>query len=103
MGAISTIATIAIRATQIIFAAVIVGLAGTLIKEQLDGTTLPATLGYMAFAGAFGMVMGFVGLAAIWVEMLQGIIMMGIDALAAIFYLAGGLVSVRLRLRFSFS
>lgn len=93
MSGITTIAFVAIRATQIIFAAVVVGLAGTLIKGQLDGTSVPATINYAAFTGALGMVGALIGIVGIWVNMLQGLSMVIIDTVVALFYLVGGVVS----------
>lgn len=82
----------AIRAFQIIFAAVVLGLAVALLKQQVDGTTAPAILGYAAFTGGIALLAGLIGIASIWVEMLQGLIMGIVDALIAVLCLAGGIV-----------
>lgn len=52
---------------------------------------MPATTDYSAFAGAFGLIAALVGIAALFVDSLNGIITWALDALAAVFLLAGGI------------
>jgi len=52
---------------------------------------VPATTGYSAFAGAFGIVAGLVGIAALFVDMLNGVISWAVDGLASLILLAGGI------------
>lgn len=81
-----------IRGVQILFAAVVLGLSIHLIKGQRTGNA-PAITNYSAFTGGFGLIVAVVGIAALFVDALSGFIIMGVDALCALFYLAGGVVS----------
>ena len=54
----------------------------------------PSLIGYGAFCGGAGIVIAAVGVAACFFDRLQGVIMLGLDAFAAFFLLAGGLVSL---------
>ena len=82
------------RGLQLVFAAVVLGLSIHLIRGQgIDGTT-PATTSYNAFVGGFGMLAALVGIVAAFVDSLNGLIMMGLDALTAVFFLAGGIVRI---------
>ncbi|OJD35081.1 non-classical export protein [Diplodia corticola] len=84
------------RTFQIICAAVVLGLSITLIKSQSYGTV--AANNYAAFTGGFALLVGLIGVAAIFIESLAGLIMVAADALAALFLLAGGIaVAVKLR------
>ncbi|KAF2718398.1 hypothetical protein K431DRAFT_230864 [Polychaeton citri CBS 116435] len=84
------ITDLAIRILQIIFCAVVLGLSIVAVQWQHIGSA-PAISTYAAFAGAFGILTALVGIAAVWVELLRSVIMMVMDALAAIFLLAGGI------------
>jgi hypothetical protein len=75
---------------QILFSTVVLGLSITLAKGQHHGA-VPATTGYAGFAGAFGILAGLVGVAALFVNILNGIISWAFDALAALVLLAGGI------------
>ncbi|OMP83301.1 hypothetical protein BK809_0004682 [Diplodia seriata] len=79
------------RTFQILCAAVVLGLSITLIRSQSYGTV--AANNYAAFTGGFGLLVGLVGAAAIFIEPLAGIVMVAADALAELFLLAGGIVS----------
>jgi hypothetical protein len=58
----------------------------------------PATTEYSAFTGALGLIVGLIGVAALFIESLTGVITWGLDALAAVCLLAGGIaVAVGLR------
>ncbi|KKY22910.1 hypothetical protein UCDDS831_g03344 [Diplodia seriata] len=84
------------RTFQILCAAVVLGLSITLIRSQSYGTV--AANNYAAFTGGFGLLVGLVGAAAIFIEPLAGIVMVAADALAELFLLAGGIaVAVKLR------
>jgi len=84
-----------LRFFQLIFCAVVLGLSISLAKGQgpkSEGfSAVPATTGYSAFAGAFGLIAGIVGVAALFVDSLNGIITWALDAVAAVFLLAGGI------------
>jgi hypothetical protein len=58
------------------------------------------TINYAAFTGGFGMVAAIVGVAALFVEPLAGLVMAAIDTLASLLFLAGGIVSVYTTLLF---
>ncbi|KAK4995102.1 hypothetical protein LTR66_005010 [Elasticomyces elasticus] len=75
---------------QIAFAGIVLGLSISLARHQLIGA-VPATTSYSAFAGAFAMLAALIGVAAIFVEAIQGLIMPIIDALAALLLLAAGI------------
>jgi len=79
-----------LRFFQILFSVVVLGLSITLAKGQRHGA-VPATTGYAAFAGAFGVLAGLIGIASLFVEMLNGIISWAVDGLAALILLAGGI------------
>jgi len=60
------------------------------------GTTegkVPSLIDYGAFCGGAAIVIAVVGVVAAFFEALQGIIIMALDAVAAFFLLAGGLVN----------
>ena len=81
-----------LHAVQIIFSAVALGLSISLVKGQIKGSS-PPQQGYAAFAGAFGCVVGIVGLVVTFKEFLTGIVMAAIDGLAAVVLFAAGVVS----------
>ncbi|KAF2110036.1 marvel domain-containing protein [Lophiotrema nucula] len=88
---------IALRAFQILFAVVALGLSVNLIKGQKEGNA-PAPYGLAAFAGAISLVGGLLGIAGTWIELLQGALMFGIDGLLALINLAAGvLLAIKLK------
>lgn len=86
--------SVTIRVVQLIFAAIVLGLSIAAVKWQTYND-VPATNGFAAFTGAFGALAGVVGLAAIWISPLAGLVMSIIDWLATVFFLAGGIVSLK--------
>lgn len=94
-----------LRAFQIVFAAVVLGLSVSVAKGQAPkgnfyeyDSNVPATTAYSSFVGGFGMFVAIVGIASLFVEFLQGIIMLVLDGLASLIFLAGGLaVAIGLR------
>ena len=50
-------------------------------------------ISYGAFCGGAGLILGVIGLAAMFFDGLKGIIVLGLDGIASFFLLAGGLVS----------
>jgi hypothetical protein len=48
---------------------------------------------YGAFCGAASLIIALVGIAAIFFEALQGIVMLALDGLTCFFLVAGGIVS----------
>ncbi|KAH7061419.1 marvel domain-containing protein [Macrophomina phaseolina] len=86
----------AARGFQLICAAVVLGLSISLIKTQVYGRV--DAINYAAFTGGFGMLAALLGIAAVFFTPLSGLIMVGVDALAALFLLAGGIaIAVKLR------
>lgn len=79
-----------IDSSQILFAIVVVGLAGTLISKQVYDSP-PTTTKYSSFTGGFGIIVGAVGLAGLFVDAIPEIATMALDGLASIFFLAGGI------------
>ncbi|KAK4615802.1 hypothetical protein CLAFUW4_10545 [Fulvia fulva] len=57
----------------------------------------PSSLAYAAFTGAFGLLDALVGLAAVFISAVPWIAVLALDALAAVFFLAGGINSAILR------
>ncbi|KAF2199711.1 hypothetical protein GQ43DRAFT_375595 [Delitschia confertaspora ATCC 74209] len=85
--------TAALRVAQILFGAVVLALSVSLIKGQHLGSA-PAVQTYGAFTGAFSLVMGDVALVAVFVQAIPMVAVLLADALAATFYLVGGIVIV---------
>jgi len=79
-----------LRFFQILFGIVILGISISLARGQVVGHT-PATTGYGAFVGAFTIIAGIIGVVAIFATALPEIISWAVDALAALFLLAGGI------------
>jgi hypothetical protein len=87
----NTIVNFGLRGAQALFAIITLGLASTLIKNQVKDR--PSILGYAAFVGGISIAGALVGLASTWVEILQGIIGAGVDAVIIFANIAGGIVS----------
>ncbi|PSR77218.1 membrane-associating domain-domain-containing protein [Coniella lustricola] len=85
-----SIVSIIFRALQMLFAIVVVGLSATFMKDQHVGS-VPVTTRYSVFVGAFGMIIGSLGLVALWLDGIPSIIPMAADAIAALLFLAGGI------------
>jgi hypothetical protein len=94
MGLGLGLSLLAVRSVQILCAAVVLGISGALVTDQLEGTHSPAVLTYAAFTGAFGLVAGVLGFAAVWIEALQNLTTVAINMIAALLYGAGGIVSL---------
>ncbi|CAG8974971.1 hypothetical protein HYALB_00012094 [Hymenoscyphus albidus] len=93
------IVTLAARGFQLLFAAVVLGLSVSLItgfgptslggnKDKMPESTL---IIYGAFCGALGLLVSLIGIAACFVEAIQGIIILALDGLSAFFFAAGGI------------
>ncbi|KAF2998754.1 hypothetical protein E8E14_004303 [Neopestalotiopsis sp. 37M] len=88
-----SIATIGVRVFALLFGAVVLGLSVTLAKQQREGSP-PTETSFGSFTGAFGIIASAIGLLALWVDKISPLVTMIIDALASIFYLAGGIALV---------
>lgn len=81
------------RLEQMLFAIVVLGLSSDRVKSQVFGDT-PTTIKYSVFTGGFGMIICAVGIVAVFFEMIPLLGVLAADALSAIFFLAGGIVSL---------
>ncbi|KAB8300281.1 hypothetical protein EYC80_000481 [Monilinia laxa] len=84
------IVTLALRVLQLLFAAVVLALSVTLIKDYGPGTSW-SLISYGAFCGGAAIVIAATGVVACFLEALQGIVMLALDGLASFFLLAGGI------------
>ncbi|RDW70016.1 hypothetical protein BP5796_08413 [Coleophoma crateriformis] len=84
------LAAIVLRALQLIVSGVVLGLSIYLAHNYGYGHAV-AQIRYGAFCGAFGLLVSFFGIAATFLDVLQGMVMSMIDALAALLILAGGI------------
>ncbi|KAF1933943.1 uncharacterized protein M421DRAFT_414991 [Didymella exigua CBS 183.55] len=91
----SPVLTFAIRSIQALFAIVVFGLSCSLIKGHKLGD-LPSTLGFVAFIGGVSFVGALLGVAAHWLQMLQGKVGLLIDTGMCGLNIAGGIVRCRL-------
>ncbi|KAF2823473.1 hypothetical protein CC86DRAFT_469264 [Ophiobolus disseminans] len=79
-----------LRAFQALFGIVILGLAVTLIRGHHIGS-LPSSLGFAAFVGGVTIIAALIGIAAVWLEFLDGIVGLAVDSLVAVLNVAGGI------------
>jgi len=84
------IVTAILRAFQLLFAIVILGVSVNLAKGQHIGM-VPIRTGLSAAAGALGMLASLVGIAAIVLSSIPEIVTWGLDGIAGIVFLAGGI------------
>ncbi|PMD43660.1 hypothetical protein L207DRAFT_564297 [Hyaloscypha variabilis F] len=82
------IVTLIARVAQLLFAAVILALSVVMINGYGPGHA-PSLLDYGAFCGAAGLIFAVAGIGAIFIEALQGIIILALDGIACFFLLAG--------------
>jgi hypothetical protein len=76
---------------QVIFAGVVLALSIILIKDFGPGRSWSLT-SYGAFCGGASLLFALLGVAACFVDALQGIVMFALDGIASFFLLAGGIV-----------
>jgi hypothetical protein len=77
----------------LLFSIIILGITVSLIKGQDYPSAVPSQTSYAAFCGGWGILIALIGVAALFAEALQGIIIAGLDGLTALLMLAGGIVS----------
>ncbi|KAF9883248.1 hypothetical protein FE257_003804 [Aspergillus nanangensis] len=82
--------TAIIRVLQFIFAVIVLGLSVSLAKGQVLGNVPPVT-GYAAFTGGLGIIAAIVGVTALFVSSLEGLITWALDGVACLAFLAGGI------------
>jgi hypothetical protein len=87
-----SVVSIVLRALQFLLGVVVLGLAATLYRAQVYGSA-PTTTTYSIVTGCFAAFAALVGAVALFVESLPGIISLGVDAVAGLLLLAGGIVS----------
>jgi hypothetical protein len=77
---------------QALFSIVVLGLSVTLARGQIEGSA-PSILGFSSFLGAIGMIVGLLGIAALFFEPLQRkpIIVWVVDGIITLFFLAGAI------------
>jgi len=82
----------AARGFQVLFSIVVLALSVTLAKGQIQGTA-PSILGFSAFLGVVGLLVGLLGAATLFVEPLQRkpVIVWVVDAVVTLFFLAGAI------------
>ncbi|KAK4218641.1 marvel domain-containing protein [Rhypophila decipiens] len=81
---------IGLRGFQFLFSVVVLGLAATLISGQVVGNS-PTTTRYSTFTGGFGLIVAAVGVAGLFISAIPELIVLGLDALAGVFFIAGGI------------
>ncbi|KAI1123459.1 hypothetical protein F5Y10DRAFT_270029 [Nemania abortiva] len=79
---------ISLRAFLLFVAALVLALSVTLAKQQVIGSVPPET-GFGTFVGAAGFLASAFGMVALWFDRIDGKILMGLDTLVSLFYLAG--------------
>ncbi|KAH6684167.1 marvel domain-containing protein [Halenospora varia] len=95
------IVNLAVRVLQFLFAAVVLVISVLLLKgygpvaaginEKLGHAPEEALMGFGTFCGGAGVLIAAVGVAAAFLEPLQGLVMLILDGVATFFLLAGGI------------
>ncbi|KAF2110035.1 marvel domain-containing protein [Lophiotrema nucula] len=84
------LASLGLRGFQALFAIVIFGLSVSLIKTNYGHA--PAMHGYAAFLGSVSLIAAIAGIAANWLESLNDLVLMIIDATILVANIAGGVI-----------
>jgi len=85
------------KLNQILFSIIVLGLSVTLNDcYSVPGVpnSIRAQFRFIIFAGIFGLIDSAIGLAAIFIAVIPSIVVTAVDALAAIFVVAGGAVRI---------
>ncbi|KAL2121631.1 hypothetical protein VTJ04DRAFT_5658 [Mycothermus thermophilus] len=82
--------SLGLRVLQFLMALTILALAVDLIRKQVIGSA-PVTTRYTTFTGGFGMIVCGVTIASFFLSFLPGVVAMGLDALAGLLFLGGGI------------
>jgi hypothetical protein len=72
-------------------ALVVLALAASMISNQVLGSS-PVTIRYSTFTGGFGMIVGAIGAAALYLSFIPSLVPIALDALAGLFFLGGLIV-----------
>ncbi|KAJ8114559.1 hypothetical protein ONZ43_g4873 [Nemania bipapillata] len=89
---------LALRIFLLLISAVVLALSVTLARQQSVGAVPPET-GFGTFVGSAGLVASAIGMAGLWFDQINGKILMGLDTLMSLLYLAGAsalLVAVKI-------
>lgn len=86
------IGNLIVRPFQLFFVAVVLGLSIALVQEQYRGSA-PALTTFCVACGVFGAISFFTGIVAVFVSALQGLVMLVLDGITTLFFLAGSIVS----------
>ncbi|KAK0637092.1 marvel domain-containing protein [Bombardia bombarda] len=84
------VVSLGLRGLQVIIGAVILGLAVTLIKQQVVNGA-PTTTKYSSFTGVFTILVCFIGVAATFIDAIPPIVTMALDGILGLLLLAGGI------------
>ena len=85
--------TLAFRVLQLLFSATVLGLSISLVQGNILGHP-PLSLTFSAFVSGVSMAGALAGLATLWMQRLQGLIGVVVDATIAAFNIVGGVVSI---------
>lgn len=95
MAIANPILNFVVRGFQALFGVVVLGISVSLIRGHHWGS-LPASLGFSAFVGGVTILGAALGVAALFLTFLDGMVGLIIDALVALINAAGGIVSASL-------
>lgn len=76
---------------QLIFSIVVLGIAATLIKNQVYGSS-PTTTRFSTFTGGFGIIVAALGTAGLFITAIPELVVLGVDAICGFLFAAGGIV-----------
>ncbi|RAK98506.1 MARVEL domain-containing protein [Aspergillus ibericus CBS 121593] len=80
-----------LRAFQLVFSVVVLGISISLAKGQ-HINSVPGATGYAAFTGGLGTLASLIGAAAIFIESFQTFLSWAIDGLASLAFVTGGII-----------
>ncbi|KAL2266862.1 hypothetical protein VTJ83DRAFT_4139 [Remersonia thermophila] len=78
------------RVLEFLMALTVLALAADFIRKQVLGSA-PVTTRYTTFTGGFGMIVCGVTAASVRFSFIPGLVALGLDALAGLFFLGGGI------------
>lgn len=79
-----------VKGFLLLASAVVLGLSVTLAQHQRLGTP-PVETSFASFTGGFGLVVAAIGIAAIFIDAIPTLVPLVAEALASLFFLAGGI------------
>ncbi|KAI1757486.1 marvel domain-containing protein [Xylaria castorea] len=84
------IAAFALRGFLVVLSAIVLALSVVLAKQQVKGSPPPET-SFFSFAGAFGLIVSAIAVLAIFVNKIPRVVVIAVDVLASVFYIAGAI------------